>query len=136
MEEITRMQIAECASEILENLVRLTINSVQNLDEIGDINLNTNAGQGSFIHLHKRASNSGTLANKVSYIGKGKTGIALEVVINPSLNYIQLIIKSSDLFDGYEIFAKQGANLVQFKKIEFTCFDVIYRELESLKQQG
>ena len=89
-----------------------------------------------FIEIDSRSSEQGTSAFTISYCSLGN-GIPIELRINPSLHYLRVIVKSGELFDGYNGFLIDTAgNTIQERTVPLTNFSVVQSALENLIEKG
>ncbi|MCH8945426.1 MAG: hypothetical protein IIA85_00695 [Nanoarchaeota archaeon] len=81
-----------------------------------------------------RPSNLGTMAYTISYVREG-TGIPLEIKMNPSLDYSQVIIKLQESLVGYDSFARDSlGNIAQTKLLNSSDLLLSRNELSSLSE--
>lgn len=87
------------------------------------------------IHIHIRPSNAGTTALKISYECQDFEGIPIELVINPKLNYRQVIVKCNEPVQGYIPFGADGyGNLQQFRKNQGSEWSTAIKNLEEISR--
>lgn len=91
--------------------------------------------QPDFIEVSMRPSNVGTQTLTMSYVIPYLQGIALELKMNATLRYSQIILKADELLTGYSIFAfDPWKNIVQNKVLETILFEEIREELLRLRE--
>lgn len=114
--KITKKSVATYAERLLEVLEEQKISSLESaINAIGK-EFEVREILPDRVIIHMRPSNMGTLELKISYVCPNFEGIPLELVINPSLKYRQLIVKCAESFQGYSAFAFDPYNnIVQFK---------------------
>ena len=77
----------------------------------------------------------GTTALKISYEYQDFEGIPIELVLNPELNYRQIIVKCTEPVSGYILFGIDDYNNVQqFKKSKGVEWKNIMQDVEDLSK--
>ena len=128
--KISKEELKKTAERFHETLEREKIESVGDLEK----NLGKTfvvAGSEENIFIEMRPSNHGTMAYTVSY-NHPLTGIPMELKINPSQEYSQVIIKSGEEIEDYFPFTEDVfGNITQnriFYSPEFSlCLDELKR---------
>ncbi len=93
--------------------------------------LNGNCGY-EFIDFHSRPSNKNTRTHTISYAIE-RTGIPLEIKLNPVLGYSRIIIKVNIPVPGYESFANDySGNIIQVKSLDIADWNRTVSEVREL----
>ncbi len=123
--------LEQIAKNFLSSLDREKINS--------NVSLKNRMGEtiqldkyNDFITFELRPSNFGTQAYTISYT-RLNTGIPIELKVNESLDYSQIILKVHKTLEGYFVFAIDPfGSIVQNKVIYTSDFTSVKKELERL----
>jgi len=87
-----------------------------------------------YIQIHRRPSNAGTVAYKITYYAN-PGGIPLELVMNPTLGYSQIIVKFQGKLSGFDCFYfDEFGNKTQSKLLLKANLDLCKKELHGLKE--
>jgi len=87
--------------------------------------------------LTLRPSNAGTAAYTISYTRSGTADIPIELKINPSLDYTQVILKAGEIVGSYEPFAIDlYDNIAQARKMESSDLSHAREELKRLSEMA
>ena len=129
--EISSSEIRNIASMFLGILDRENITSTKRLEESLEREYTLDQSQ-DIVTITLRPSNLGTSAYTISYTRSG-TGIPIEIKVNPSLKYSQVILKSQEEVKGYYPFGMDiFNNIIQNKVIESSEFERVREELHKL----
>jgi len=128
---ITDEEIKEIANRILSFLEKEEINSVESLEKrLGSV-FDVEGQRKHRIELESRPSNLKTQAYTLSYVIPGK-GIPIEIRMNPTLRYSNMIVKSINKLKEYTgVLQDPFGNIIQEKAIKFD-FEDVKTELERL----
>ena len=129
---VTKEEIGEYSSQILELLERERINSIKGLEKRLGKSFEVQDG---IVKLEERPLGLGPiptgLAHTISYIVEGK-GIPIEISLNLTDNYVFMIVKSSSELEDYsKNFYDEAGNIIQSKRFRLS-FDKVVEELSKL----
>jgi len=130
--QITKKDISGMARALLDFINGENISDVRHLySRFGRVPVRGVPDE-EFLEIDSRPSEQGTSAFTISYCSLGN-GIPIELRINPSLSYLMVIVKSGELFDGYNGFLIDTAgNTIQERTIPLTDFSIVRSALEEL----
>lgn len=115
---ITRQMLKTNAERLLETLQEDGISSLELAFGAVGRQIKFREALPDHTHIFTSHSNAGTTALKISYICPDFEGVPLELVVNPTLNYRQVILKCIEPVSGYSTFGlDRYKNLQQYKKV-------------------
>jgi len=133
--KITKQILKTHAKRLLEELREEGISSLETALKADGRKFRMREMLPDSIHIHTAPSNLGTTALKISYEYQDFEGIPIELVLNPELNYRQIIVKCTEPVSGYILFGIDDYNNVQqFKKSKGVEWKNIMQDVEDLSK--
>jgi len=115
--DITKQTLKTHAERLLEKIEEEKISSLESALLSKNKHLFIREILPDYVFIFISPSNHGTTALKISYICPTSEGIPLELVINSTLDYNQVLIKCAEPIKGYSSFGVDiYSNIRQFKK--------------------
>ena len=131
--KLSKKDIGAISTEFLELLDKESIFTSEDLERMIGKDINGKIS-GDRLIFDNRPSNLNTMAYTVSYVREG-TGIPLELKMNPSLYYSQVILKSQEIIEGYSSFSEDDfGNIMQVKAMGSISLSLSRNELSSLSE--
>ncbi len=122
------------ASGFLKILEEQEVKSAQDLERLIGKEFKIEQKESDFLSFTNRPSNLSTMAYTISYIRPG-SGIPIELKINSSLNYSQVIIKTQELIEDYTPFSVDTfENIIQYKLLNSSDIYLSIKELIALSK--
>lgn len=134
---ITKQSLATIAERFLETLKDEKISSLELAISSSGRRIQIREMLADYLNIFIAPSNQETIALKMSYTCPNFEGVPLEVVINPFLQYKQIIAKCSEPIPRYSLFAIDGyRNGVYFRKTTGVYWREIIEEVSELSKSG
>ncbi len=132
--KITEKRIKQVAKNLVELLDEEKVHSAEDLEKLLGKRIFVRGSQLDYVEVAFRPSNFGTSALTISYTAPYVEGIPLEIRINSSLNYSQIILKMRRKIEGYSIFERDlYGNMAQNKLIQSANWQDVIKEITKLK---
>ena len=128
-----KKDIKVISAEFLKLMDKESVFANEDLERMVGKEINGNIS-GDRLVFDNRPSDLGTMAYTVSYVREG-TGIPLELKINPSLDYVRVIVKLQDCIFGYDPFSADiFENIIQAKLLKSNDLSLSREELRYLSE--